>query len=250
MFNYYLPPAGSGSPWWPAWSPAGDELAFSMQGTIWQMAIDDSVAHEILHTGEYLSSPAWSPEGRYLAFTSDDQTGINLQLLDLESGAVSALTEGDHVNLDPAWSPDGSRLAFVSTRPNGYFNVFIMAIEEGGAGSLIRVTRDNRYGSSRLYFGDYDLSIQPTWSPDGQELILLSNRQIPLGSGGLWRVPAKENGIAEGTLIHKEETLYRTRPHWSPDGTRLVYSSHIGGQFNNLFVLPASGGEPYKMTFG
>ena len=32
MFNYYLPPAGTGTPWWPAWSPDDQSLAFSLQG--------------------------------------------------------------------------------------------------------------------------------------------------------------------------------------------------------------------------
>ena len=50
--------------------------------------------------------------------------------------------------------------------------------------------------------------------------------------------------------ILTEQTLYRTRPHWSPDGKRIVYASHVGQQYTNLFVLPASGGEPYKLTFG
>ena len=51
-------------------------------------------------------------------------------------------------------------------------------------------------------------------------------------------------------LIHREETLYRTRPSWSPDGKRFIYASHLGSEFTNLFVLPTAGGEPYKMTFG
>ena len=50
--------------------------------------------------------------------------------------------------------------------------------------------------------------------------------------------------------MHKEETLFRTRPQWSPDGKRMVYASHLGGQYTELFVLPTTGGEPYKMTFG
>ena len=50
-------------------------------------------------------------------------------------------------------------------------------------------------------------------------------------------------------VIHKEETLYRTLPQWSPDGKRMVYASHLGGQYTELFVLPTVGGEPYKMTF-
>jgi len=63
-------------------------------------------------------------------------------------------------------------------------------------------------------------------------------------------MPAEPGGIAKAQMIRREETLYQTRPDWSPDGTRIIYSSHLGGEFNNLFILPVDGGEPYKMTFG
>ena len=88
--------------------------------------------------------------------------------------------------------------------------------------------------------------------PTVRELLFVSNRGIPLGSGGVWRAPVEADVMARTTrrLIHKEETLYRTRPAWSPDGKRFIYASHLGGQFTNLFVLPAPGGEPYKLTFG
>ena len=190
--------------------------------------------------------------GRPLAgfHCDDDGHSINLKLLNLHTGHITDLTAGDHLNLDPAWSPDGSRLAFVSTRPNGYFNLFVMDIRDAQPGTVTQLTQDNDFGRPRLYFGTHDLHIQPTWSPDGKEIIFLSNRNIPLGSGALWRMPVVANGMAQARRIHKEETLYRTRPHWSPDGTRIVYSSHLGGQFNNLFILPVDGGEPYKLTVG
>ncbi|MEE8584872.1 MAG: CehA/McbA family metallohydrolase, partial [Acidobacteriota bacterium] len=258
MHNFYLPPPGTASPWWPSWSPDGKWLAFSMQGSLWKVAIEwkegdiqpGDVAYQIADGPQYLSSPEWSPDGRYLAFTAeDDRSSINLRLLDQQSGEVVDLTTGDHLNLDPDWSPDGSRLAFASTRPNGYFNLFVMEIDQGRAGQVRQLTQDNDFGRSRLYFGAYDLHIQPDWSPDGKEILFLSNRAIPLGSGGLWRMPA-DGTIEQARRIHKEETLYRTRADWSADGKRIIYSSHLGGQFNNLFVLPVEGGEPYKMTFG
>ena len=250
MHNYYLPPAGTSSPWWPSWSPDGRWLAYSMQGSLWKSHIGESAAYEIAHSEKYLSSPGWSPQGRWIAFTADDGSAINLKLLDLETGRQSDLTSGPHLNLDPAWSPDGSRLAFVSTRPSGYFNIFIMEIDQGKPGSVVQLTRDHRHEKNRLYFGENDLHIQPTWSPEGRELIFVCNRGIPLGSGAVWRMPAVANGIDQVRLIRQEETLYRTRPDWSPDGKRILYSSHLGGQFNQLFVLPAQGGEPYKLTFG
>ena len=250
MYNFYLPPPGTGSPWWPAWSPDGTSLAFSLQGTIWQMRLGEAEAYELVHTREYLSSPAFSPDGRFVVFTADNGHSINLWLLELETEELTRLTDGDFLNLDPAWSPDGGRIAYVSTRPNGYYNIFVTEIAEAKPGRTIQLTRDNSFGRARLYFGEYDLHIQPAWMPDADSLLFVSNRGIPLGSGGVWRMPALENGIDQATLIHKEETLYRTRPHVSLDGKRFVYSSHLGHQYNNLFVLPTVGGEPYKLTFG
>jgi hypothetical protein len=256
MHNYYLPPAGSSTPWWPTWSPDGQWLVFAMHGSLWKMRVgdgtSDGLAEEVAHATEYLSSPEWSPDGRYLAYTADAAgASINVRVLDLQSGQTTNVTTGEHVNVEPAWSPDGRRLAYVSTAPNGYFNIVIADIAEGRAGTTTQVTTDNRFGRDRLYFGDYDVHLSPSWSPDGKELLLVSNRGIPLGSGGVWRAPAATNVMSTGAkLIHKEETLYRTRPSWSPDGKRFIYASHLGGQYTNLFVLPTAGGEPYKMTFG
>ena len=247
MYNFYLPPPGGSQPWWPAWSPDGKCLAFSMHGSIWLTEVGSGSAREIARDEAYLSSPAFAPDGRHLAFAADDGRSINLRMIDLETGKVEFITDDDHVNVDPAFSPDGSRLAYVSTRPNGYFNVFVTSMEDS---TTIQVTYDNPFGRSRLYFGDYDLHIQPAWEPSGDTLLILSNRGIPLGSGGLWRVPVQEDAMKQAVLIHKEETLYRTRADIAPDGTRFVYSAHLGGQFNNLFVLPTKGGEPYKLTFG
>lgn len=251
MINYYFPPAPSSHPWWPSWSSDGKWLAFAMHGSIWKIALGGSTAYELTYDRNYHSSPDWSPDGKRIVYTSDDDgKSINLMLLNVETGDSTPLTRGERVNVDPVWSPDGRRIAYVSTRPNGYFNIFVMEVNNGKPGKITQLTEDHRYGKDRLYFGDFDLHIEPTWSPDGKEIIFLSNRGIPLGSGALWRMPVEPNGMAKARMIYKEQTLYRTRPQWSPDGKRIIYSSHVGGQFNNLFVLPADGGEPYKMTFG
>ena len=254
MHNYYLPPAASSTPWWPSWAPDGKRIAFAMDGSIWTIEVGGNVARELVYSArEYLSSPEYSPDGRWLAYTADeDGKSINLRVLNLATGASSTLTTGTQVNVEPAWSPDGKRLAYVSTAPNGYFNVFVMEVADGKAGAITQVTTDNDFGRERLYFSPIDVHISPAWSPDGKELLLVSNRSIPLGSGGIWRVPVGANvmGSPAARLIHKEETLFRTRPQWSPDGKRMVYASHLGGQYTELFVLPTTGGEPYKLTFG
>jgi len=253
MHNYYFPPAASSTPWWPSWSPDGKWIAFAMDGSIWKARAGESTAYELIYSNAYLSSPEWSPDGKWIAYTSDDDgKNINLFLFNVDTGKSTPLSAGNFENLEPAWSPDGKHLAYVTTEPNGWFNIAVMDIDNGRKGKITRVTTDHEFGRARLYFSDTDIHISPTWSPDGKELIFVSDRDIPLGSGAIWRAPfdADVMNTGKAKVIHKEETLYRTRPQWSPDGKRIIYSSYLGGQFNNLFVLPAAGGEPYKLTFG
>ena len=250
MHNYYLPPLST-TPWRPCFSPDGEWIAFSMGGSLWKIRVGEDVAYELTANATYDSSPAWSPDGRWIAYTADDlYRSINLMLLDTTTGESTALTTGTHLNLDPVWSPDGSRLLYVSTAPAGWYSLYSLPFNSGVPGEPIRLTEDNAYPNSRLYFGSQDLHIQPTLSPDGSEMILVSNRGISLGSGALWRAPVEPDAMSKATRILREETLYRTRPQWSPDGTRIVYSSHRGSQFSNLYVLPVKGGEPYQLTFG
>ena len=263
MFNYYFPPAPSSTPWAPAWSPDGAIIAVGMSGSIWSVDVaggqGSGVATELTRGEAYHSSPAWSPDGRWIVYTADNGASagdgahtIQLEVLDVGSGETHVLTDDEFVYTDPAFSPDGGRLAYVSTEPNGYFNVYVRDIENGQwTGSAVAVTSDNDFGRARLYFGPQDMHISPAWMPNGEELLLVSNRDVALGSGNVIRVPAEAGGIGRRSTVLAEQTLYRARPDVSIDGKRFVYSSTSGSadQYNNLYVQPTVGGEPYKLTF-
>jgi WD40 repeat protein len=249
MYSYYVPQA-TGTPWRPAWSPDGKALAFAMSGSIWKIDAGDTTAYELTANRTYDSSPAWSPDGKWIAYTAEGERGVNLMLLNLASGKSTALTAGENLNLDPAWSPDGKRLAFVRNAPRDRFHIYVMTVNNGSAGDPVLLTEPHSFGRSRLYFDAYDDHIQPAWSPSGNELFLVSNRGIALGSGAIWRVPAQPDCMRDAHQVLREETLYRTQPQWSPDGKRVLYTSHRGSQFTNLYVLPADGGEPYQLTHG
>ncbi len=253
MFNFYFPPSPSSTPWAPSWAPDGRSVAVAMAGSIWRVDLASGAADELTYGPTYHSSPDWSPDGRWIVYTADhDGEAVQLEILEVASGETRALTEDDQIYADPVFSPDGSRVAYVATTPSGYFNVYIRPIADGRwNGDPVAVTRDNDFGRNRLYFGPWDMHLTPAWLPEGDELLLISNRDIPLGSGHVLRVPARAGGIDDATPVLREQTLYRTRPDVASDGRRFVYSSTSGAadQFNNLYVQPTSGGEPYKITF-
>jgi TolB protein len=254
MFNYYLPPAPSTTPWAPAWSPDGKWITVGMYGSIWKVDPSSGVAYELTYNRKYHSSPDWSPDGKWIIYSADDDGNtIQLETVNVDTGETHALTSDNHMYLDPVISPDGTQVAYVSTKPRGYFNIYVRAIKNGQwAGEEIALTKDNSYGRERLYFGRWDMHTQPTWMPDGKELVFVSNRNVPLGSGNVMRMPVERDGIRKAKPILKEQTLYRTRPDVSIDGKRFIYSSSGGAadEYNHLYVLPTTGGENYKMTFG
>src|ERR1041384_508075 len=185
MFNYYIPPAPSTTPWAPAWSPDGKWIAVGMYGSIWKVDRSTGVAFELTYNRKYHSSPNWSPDGKWIIYTADDDgRSIQLEILNTATGETFPLTNDDHLYTDPVFSPDGSRVAYVSSRPNGYFNIYVRAIREGRwAGEEIALTRDHNFGKNRNYFGPWDMHTQPDWMPDGKELLFVSNGGVAFGSG-------------------------------------------------------------------
>jgi len=55
---------------------------------------------------------------------------------------------------------------------------------------------------------------------------------------------------ADAREIHYEETTWRARGDFSPDGKRMVYASYLGGQWHQLWVMPAEGGDAFPISYG
>lgn len=242
----YVPQVTSG-PAALAWSPDGGELVYSMQGTLWRQRLGSDEAAQLTDGPGYDHQPDWSSDGRRVVYASYRAGALELRLLELDGGRDRALVSDGAVNVDPRWSLDGTRVAYVSTAHEGRWHVFVVRVDAEGT-APVRLTEDRDSGLPRYYYSAWDHYLSPTWSPDGRELVLVSNRGRVQGTGGLWRMSA-EPGAAMREL-HYEETTWKARPDWSRDGRRVVYSSYHGRQWNQLWLIAPEGGDPLPLTYG
>jgi len=243
----YVPQLTSG-PSSLAWSPDSKELVYSMAGSLWRQKLDSKEATQLTDGPGYDYQPDWSPDGKSILYTSYQKDAMELWLLDIASGKSSQLTTGDAVNLEPRWSPDGKQLVFTSTQYNKRFHIFRADISAGKLANIVRLTGETRSDLPRYYYSAYDTEINPVWTRDGKEILFVSNRGHVHGTGGFWRMKAEPG--AEAREIHYEETNWKARPDFSPDGSRMVYSSYLGRQWHNLWLMPAAGGDAFPVSYG
>ena len=196
----------------------------------------------------YDYQPDCSSDGRWVVYASYAKDAVELWALNLETKATRQLTTGGAVNLEPRFSPDGKRIAFVSTSFNGHFHIFAGQFSDGELKDVQRLTGENRSTLPRYYYSQFDHEISPAWSPDGKEILFVSNRGHIYGTGGFWRMKAEPG--AEAREIHYEETAWKARPDFSPDGKRIVYASYLGQQWHQLWVLPSHGGDAFPLSYG
>ena len=170
-------------------------------------------------------------------------------LLDLATREVRALTTNGAVNVEPRWSPDGTPPRLRLDRRNRPLPApRRRRSRRAGWESRRRSCRPPQQRSPATTTVAFDHAINPTWTRDGKRLLfVVQPRYRPRHRR---HRPAAADGCGVAALLHHEETSWHARPDVSPDGTRIVYSSYHGRQWQQLWLLPVDGGYPFPLTYG
>lgn len=231
-----------------SWACDGKSLYFSMQGRIWRQKIASTGAEQITGGAGYDYQPDLSPDGRSLVIARRLDDAIDLVVIDVKSGKETKVASNGALNFDARWSPDGRQIAYVSTADSGNFHIAIAEIKDG-AWSSRRWRSERTTEIPRYYYAQTDHELSPAWSPDGEELVFVSNADVIHGTGRIVR--QRLDLSTPPQIVRDEETNWKAHPDWSPDGARIAYASYLGRQWHQLWLTTASaGGYPMPFTYG
>jgi len=137
--------------------------------------------------GSYRKNLSWSPDGRALAYSSYVGDHVSIVLFDIETNAVSSLTEsnGRGNNYMPTWSSDSRHVAYVNER-SGVYSLNVMdrvglknSVIKDDIGLALGLTWD--YKLNNLIYAAKDgalFSIFTRGIVSGKEVTLISENSI------------------------------------------------------------------------
>lgn len=177
---------------------------------------------------EMAADPRVAPDGRRIVYVRTsmdimkDRPRSNLWIVNTDGSEHRPLLSSRQSYSSPRWSPDGRRIAYISG-VEGSPQMYVRWLDTGQTALISNLTRAP--GSL-------------TWSPDGRWIAF--TMFVPTEKEPLAKAPAKPEGAEWAPPVKViDSMIYRA------DGEGFLESG-----FTHVFVVPAEGGSPRRLTQG
>jgi Tol biopolymer transport system component/DNA-binding winged helix-turn-helix (wHTH) protein len=255
---------------YPQVSPDGTRVAYvstqSGSHELWLAAADGSGRRQLTEFGREnlaqsrgtsVRAPRWSPDGQRLVFAAHRGGRVDVYILAVDSGALTAMTSDQAVEVAPSWSADGRRVYYsvrdgdrsnVWARDSAGANAPVMAVPgavavQSGPDAALYFTRGDSRGVWRL-------------ASEGAEPLLVTDRvgvadtlSWVVAAGGVFFVASEGREIVlhraplAGGATERMATL--TNYSWpgfsiTPDGASVLYARWDRRESNIMAVEPTA----------
>jgi len=209
---------------------AAQPIAFTKPGTsgasdIFLVNTDGTGVVNITNAAGDDTRPAWSPDGTRVAYTCLRQPDGSIAppqricVRNADGTGFAVLSNTFAEDFGPAWSPDGRQIAFTSFSPGFQTTISIM----------------NADGGARFPFLNFTGAANPDFSPDGTTLVF---DQV----NAIWTF-----NLITRSGLRITEPAGDSRPHYSPNGSKIVFQSTRNGQAE-IYVMNPDGSGQTRLT--
>jgi Tol biopolymer transport system component len=201
---------------------------------------DGSALAQLTHlpSGDAPALPSWSPDGSRILFNLGNPSGEGIRIWIMRADGshqrqLASDTRG-FLDLRPQYTPDGARIVFTRCQPgDGVCAIWIM-----------RADGTDKQPITPYKVGTHEASdFEPSVSPDGTRVAYTAFDQH--GITAQIRVVR-----LDGTGNHavSPPAIEAGHPGWSPDGTRITFSSNRPGIHSNVYTMAANGTDIVQLT--